>query len=153
MKKATVFLLETIQELLRLLGQKDAKAEVSEDKENEGFLIKIESSDPGPLIGRQGRNLDSLQYLLNLIFWRKAEGKGRIIIDINNYRDEQKERLGRMAHDGVLKVKATNEPVSLPPMSSFERRIIHLALADNPEVETISQDEGPQRHVVIQPKS
>lgn len=152
MEKAEKILLEKIEELLELLDQKDAKVEIKEDKENQIFLVKIESSSPGPLIGRQGRNLSSLQYLLNLIFWRKTEGKGRVIIDINNYRDEQKERLIKMAQDAALKVKAIKQSVSLPPMSSFERRIIHLSLADDQEIETVSQDEGPQRHIVVQPK-
>ncbi len=153
MAKTEDIVSEVVKELLELLNQKKNQFGIEEDKENQALVVKIQSDNPGPLIGRQGRNLDSLQFLLNLILWRRTEGKSsRLIVDINNYRQEQKEKATFIAQEAALKVKTTKKKVYLPPMSAFERRIIHLALGNDPEIETISQDEGPQRHVVVRLK-
>ncbi len=121
------------------------------DGEENQALVGITVENPAGLIGFRGRNLASIQFVLSLIV-RSQIGEGiRVLLDVNNYRSEQKIRLENMVKALVEKVLSTGKPVSLATMSSYERRICHMALADVEGIVSESEGEGEDRHVVIKP--
>ena len=139
------------EDLLAHLGQ-EGEVAVEEDQENQAVKVKIKTDNPGVLIGFHGKTLSAFQLILGLMVYRKLGEWQKIVVDVNGYREEQVERLKKIALNAAQKVKFSGQPVALSPMTSFERRIIHLALNDFAGVETVSEGEGSQRHVVIRPK-
>lgn len=117
--------------------------------ENNVLNISIKGSQMGILIGRRGETLDALQYLTNLAVNRKSEKKVHVILDIEGYRKRREETLIRLARRLAEKVKKTGKKVMLEPMNPHERRIIHTAIQNNPDVTTYSEGEDPYRKVVI----
>lgn len=144
----------TKQLVEEFLGQLEQKGEVvvEEDKENESIMVKIKIEDPGALIGFHGRALSSFQLLLGLMVHQKLKDWIRVIVDVNDYRQEQSERLTQIALNMAQRVKFSGNPAALPPMTPCERRVIHLALAGYEGVETASEGEGESRRVIIKPK-
>lgn len=128
----------------------EAKAKVSE--KDEVIHVQFETDNPGILIGYHGETLSSLQLMLAMMVYRKTGEWTRILINVGDYRERRQESLERMALSAAQKVKFSGESQALPPMSSAERRIVHLALAEDPEVETISEGEGRDRRVIIKPR-
>ena len=122
-------------------------------KEEELAVIHLKSEEPGVLIGYHGQALEAIQQIITLMAFKKFGQWVRILVDIEDYREKRKETLERMAQSAAQKVKLSGQNESFPPMSSFERRIIHLALADHPDVETVSEGEGNQRHIIIKAKA
>ena len=119
----------------------------------DGVVFNLEGENLGILIGKHGQTLDSLQYLVNLTANRgAAEGRVRIIIDIEGYRSRREETLMRLAGHLAEKACRIGEEVHLEPMNRHERKIIHMALQDNRRVSTYSAGEEPRRYVVIAPR-
>jgi spoIIIJ-associated protein len=114
--------------------------------------FNIEGDDLGILIGRRGQTLAALQYVLRLIVGHKTETWVPIIVDAEGYKERRHEALKALALRMADHVKTRGSPFTLEPMPPYERRIVHLALADNPEVYTESIGEGESRKVVIRPK-
>ena len=122
-----------------------------------GFLSKIfkamniefTGEDMGPLIGKRGATLDSLQYLTSLVVNKETDGYMKVKLDTENYRARRKETLENLAKNIAHKVKRIHRPVFLEPMNPYERRIIHSALQNDKYVETHSEGEEPYRKVVI----
>jgi spoIIIJ-associated protein len=114
--------------------------------------FNIEGDDLGILIGRRGQTLAALQYVLRLIVGHKTETWVPIIVDAEGYKERRHEALKALALRMADHVKTRGSPFTLEPMPPYERRIVHLALADNPEVYTESIGEGELRKVVIRPK-
>jgi spoIIIJ-associated protein len=106
----------------------------------------------GLLIGRRGTTLDSLQYLVNLVANKYSDSYIRITLDAGDYRQKRKEALERLASRLAEKVARTRREISLEPMPSHERKIIHGALQSHPHVRTTSRGEEPNRQVVILPR-
>lgn len=124
-----------------------------EIKEEEGaIMIQLTTDEPGILIGYHGQAIQAVQLLLALMGFRKLGEWTRVLVNVGDYREKRQESLTKMAQAIAQKVKFSGTSQSLPPMSSAERRIIHLALADDQEVETVSEDEGRDRHVVVKIK-
>lgn len=117
-----------------------------------GITAQLNTADPGLLIGYHGQNLHAIQHLLNLMIFRKTNEWRRIIVNVNDYWQKRQETLEAMALSIAQKVKFSGEPQSFPPMASAERRIIHIFLAEDPEIETISEGEGKDRCVVVKLK-
>ena len=118
----------------------------------DGFVLDLSGDDMGILIGRRGQTLDSLQYLANLVANRHAGEKVRIFLDTEGYRTRRESALIRLAERMASKAVRYRQKVALEPMSAQERRIIHKALQDDPDVETLSEGEEPYRQLVIFPK-
>lgn len=138
------------KELIKQLGVK-VKMEIAEDKE--GMVhVQLETDDPGILIGYHGETLASIQLILAMMVYRKTDEWTRILVNVGDYRERRRESLERMALSAAQKVKFSGEEHVLPSMTPAERRIVHLALADDPEVTTESEGEGRNRRVVIKPK-
>jgi spoIIIJ-associated protein len=142
---------EISEKLLKLIGL-EAKVVVAEDKENQAIKVDVDTAEPGILIGYHGETLSSLQLLLGIMVSRKAGEWLRVLVNIGDYRQKREEVLKNMALSAAQKAKFSGEPVSLPPLSGSERRIIHLTLADNPSVETQSEGEGEERRVIVKPR-
>lgn len=123
-----------------------------EEKE-ESVLFDLKGEDLGILIGRHGQTLDALQYLTNLAANKNAsEGRIRIVLDVEDYRKRREETLVRLAHRLANKVKRRNQRIVLEPMSRHERKIIHMALQEDPQIATYSEGEEPYRKIVIAAK-
>lgn len=112
-------------------------------------IFNIRGNDLGILIGKHGQTLDALQYLTNLTANRDAESKVRIVLDVEDYRQRRTDTLNRLATRMADNVKRRGEKVVLEPMSSNERKIIHMALQDDQRIVTYSEGEEPYRKIVI----
>jgi spoIIIJ-associated protein len=151
------FAAQMLDHLLELMG---IQADVSiRDPETPGdglgmakAVLDIEGDDLGILIGRRGETLSSLQYLLNLMASRKLGQHLSFTIDVEGYRRRRERQLTTLAHRMAEQVKRTRRPVTLEPMPPNERRIIHLALAEDRQVETASTGEGDTRKIAISPR-
>lgn len=105
--------------------------------------------DLGLLIGRRGESLAALQYVVNLIGSRRFKGQAPVTVDVHHYKRNREEALNALAQRLAARVRENHEPVALEPMPPAERRIVHLALAEDPEVATESVGEGDARKVMI----
>jgi len=139
----------TLSRLLDLLG---IEAEITASQEGETVNLQIETDKSGLLIGYHGETLNALQLITALTSFRQLNQWPKIVIEIGDYRKKRQESLSSLAQSTALQVKTTGLPHALPPMPSFERRLIHLALADDPDIETVSEGEQ-DRHVVIKLKT
>jgi spoIIIJ-associated protein len=114
-------------------------------------VLDISGDDLGVLIGRRGDTLASLQYLVNLIVGRKLKAKSTVGVDVAGYRRRREESLKSLAQHMAERVRETGQLMTLEPMPPNERRIVHLALAQDESVITESIGEGENRKVVIRP--
>jgi len=149
-KKRNETILKLTCELLEKMNFEVEKAFVEdmEGEENQ-VIVGITVNNPAGLIGFRGRNLASIQFVLSLII-RSQVGEGiRVLLDVNNYRNEQKIRLEGMVKNLAEKVLATGKEVSMANMSSYERRLCHMVLAEIEGVTSESEGEGEERHIVI----
>lgn len=142
-----------IEKLISLLG---LEATISpqpqslvEDVEVPPLGFDIQGEDLGILIGRRGQTITSLQYVVRLILSHKTRAQTPVVIDVNGYKQRRYEALRSLALRMAEQVSARKVPFTLEPMPAFERRIIHITLANNPDVTTQSIGEGESRKVVI----
>jgi spoIIIJ-associated protein len=147
---------EVLETLLRMMNV-DATVTVKPTYESsigEGFVcvIDIAGDDLGELIGRRGNTLGSLQFITNLIASRVLNRRIRILVDVEGYRLRRESSLRTLAERMAKRVEETGRPITLESMPANERRIVHLALSENPSVTTSSIDEGEQRRVVVSPQ-
>jgi spoIIIJ-associated protein len=146
---------EILEKLLELMGI-EATVTSSTDfpvEGDDGMLefasLNIEGEDLGILIGRKGQTLSSLQYMVRLILCQQTQEKIPIIIDIEGYKRRRYNALRALAERIAEQVKLWKRPFTLEPMPAFERRIIHLTLANYPGITTESTGTGENRKVVI----
>jgi spoIIIJ-associated protein len=117
------------------------------------IYIEMDSEQSGLIIGKQGKTLEALQFLLNLIVSNKIQSDKKIILDIEGYREKREKALRRLSKDIAHKVIRTGKPWTLEPMNPFERRLIHLTLQNDSRVSTKSEGEGIYRKVKVSPAS
>ena len=115
-------------------------------------VLDIEGEDLGLLIGRRGETLASMQYLLNLMMSRQFGERMSFTVDVEGYRRRRERQLNTLARRMADQVKRTKRPLTLEPMPPNERRIIHMALAEDRYVTTASTGEGDGRKVSINPR-
>ena len=140
-------LLETV---IRYMGMEASVA--SQQHEDGNIHLNVDSPDSAILIGRKGQNLSALQYLLNrMIHSEDEEAPERIIIDVEGYLDRRKTQLEELARETADKAKETGKSQRVKPMPPQERRILHLALQDDPSVKTYSVGSAQMRSVVVAP--
>ena len=139
--------------LMGLLGRMNIEAKIRDLKEGESKVyIEIESkSSSGLVIGRKGKTLESLQFMVNLIVNHKTGSEKKIILDIEDYREKREKALRKMSRDIAHKVIKTGRPWTLEPMNPFERRLIHLTLQNDTRVTTKSEGQGIYRKIKIIP--
>jgi len=131
----------------------EAVVNVEFDAAENELSIDVKAEDMGVLIGKRGQTLDSLQYIVSLAINKDSNEYVKVKLDSENYRLRRKETLENLARNIASKVKRTGRQVSLEPMNSFERRIIHSALQGDPDCETFSEGNDPYRKVVVKPKN
>ncbi len=117
------------------------------------ILLNLHGDGLGILIGKHGRTLASLQYLTNLAAGKLYHHRYFVLLDVENYRIRREQTLTTLALRLADKAKRTGAPVALEPMDPAERRMIHLALQEDPDITTESEGEGSYRHIVILPKA
>ncbi|MCR5566435.1 MAG: protein jag [Clostridiales bacterium] len=139
-----------LMELTKLMGV-DVTIDMGTDAEGNVFGY-INGDTLGILIGRRGETLDAVQYLTSLKVNRGRDGYTRVTLDTENYRAKREDTLIRLANRMANRALRTGRKVSLEPMNPYERRIIHYALQQTDGVDTHSEGEEPNRHVVITQK-
>jgi spoIIIJ-associated protein len=132
-----------------LLGHLQIEFTVEVKKREDQILLNIHCDNENFLIGRRGTTLDAVQYLVNRIANKHAKEKVQVVLDTSDYRLNRKERLQKLALKLSRKVKMTGKPVTVSPMNPHDRRIIHLALQDDPSVKTLSKGTGFMRRITI----
>jgi spoIIIJ-associated protein len=146
--------LETAQsvltEMLRLMGL-DASVEIVSGGET--ARLNVRGNDLGALIGRRGEKLASLQHIVNLIVGRREGQHHRIAIDVENYRGRREEQLRDVADRAAKRVIQTGKIIQLEAMPAIERRVVHMALLENPRIRTQSVGVEPNRRIVVLPAS
>jgi len=121
--------------------------------EREGVVtVTCFGADLGLLIGKHGQTIDAIQYLANAIV-RTEGGAHEVVVDAAGYRARRTATLEAVAERAARRVAATGKEIELDPMTSIERKIVHEALKEDPEVETESEGTEPNRYVVVYPRS
>jgi spoIIIJ-associated protein len=141
----------TLEKLLELLS---FPATVEEHPMDDGILLDVKTEDSGRLIGRQGQTLSDLQYLTNRLLFQQDKESPKVMVDVSGYRAQAREALVKKAKDAAEKVRRWGDVVELEPLSSFDRRIIHNALKDDPDIEThsVEVDGTDKKAVLLRPK-
>ena len=139
---------EVLTELLRLMGL-EASVEIAMGSETS--KLNVQGNDLGVLIGRRGEKLASLQHLVNLIVAKREGQWHRISVDVENYRGRREEQLRDVADRAAKRVIQSGKIIQLEPMPAVERRIVHMALVENPRVRTQSVGVEPNRRIVVLP--
>lgn len=117
----------------------------------EVVVIDIDLPDPQLFIGQNGQTLLEIERLLKMVLCKNLRKSFYVNLDINGYKKKKVEYLKKLANDTAREAVMANEKKILPPMSSYERRIIHDELSQNAEVTTESEGDSLDRHVVIKP--
>ena len=143
--------------LEKLLGLMGVEGSVTSQAEavaggTSSVTLNITGDDLGILIGRRGQTLSSLQYLVRLMVSNETKSREPIIIDIEGYKERRYLALESLARQMAEQVKMQGKPYAFEPMSSFERRIIHVTLTCDPDVTTESVGIGEGRKVILMPK-
>lgn len=126
---------------------------VNYDAENALYQVSLETQNPGLLIGYHGETLSSLQMFLGQHLHQALGEWVNLSLNVNDYRQRRETSVFSLADSVAARVIATGQPHSLPPMPASERRLVHLRLADHPEVATSSEGVGRHRSVIISPKA
>jgi len=127
---------------------------IDEYEGDEGELIlDITGDDLAVLIGRHGKTLDALQFLISSITARTIGYRYPIVVDVEGYKSRQRQKLESLAYSSAKKALSEGRSVKMRPMTPYERRIVHIALKEFNGVETASEGEGSARHVVVIPQN
>ena len=140
---------ETLENILALIP---VETSVIADQIDGNIALNIEGDTSGLLIGRKGKTLDALQFIVNRIVNKTLDRRTRVVVDSENYRQRRRDSLTQMALRMGDKAKRIGKPVTTNPLNPRERRIIHLALKEDGRLNTKSKGEGLLKKVVIFPK-
>src|SRR5690606_2177780 len=132
-----------------LLNIDPAYAVEVEEVNDDEIFIEVYGGDPGKIIGRAGRTLAALEYLTNAVVNRDDAAGVRVNVDVGGYKRRRDARLRETALNAAARVRKGGHAVELDPMSAAERRIVHMALADEPDVFTESSGDGSDRRGVV----
>ena len=143
-------------ELLERLGieaeVRTRQAEAETEGEVPPLILDIRGEKAEVLIGRRGETLAAFQHIVRLLVGRRMVGRFNLVVDVNGYKRQRERSLRRLARRMAEKAVRTGRTVRLEPMPAYERRIVHLALRDHPDVTTESIGEGKRRRVTIIPR-
>lgn len=163
-------ILQTLEEFSKQIGMSVSNIELSKSQDG-AYRVNIETENPNLLIGHHGENLIALQHIIKLMLWKKIEaedakkGKKKVegeesesfgfILDIENYRKRQEENVLKLAEQKGELARKTRKSQSLPPMSAYFRRLIHMHFAQSEykDLETVSVGEGEFRQITIRSKT
>src|SRR6478736_6164249 len=137
----------TLEKLLELLG---FSATVEEQKNEDGITLDVKTDDSGRLIGRQGQTLSDLQYIANRLLFQQDQNAPKLTVDVAGYRSQAREALVKKAKEAAEKVRRWGDIVELEPLSAFDRRVVHQALKDDPDIETQSVEvDGTEKKAML----
>lgn len=145
--------LKSLEEIVKTILEKiddTAKFNVSFDEDH--YQIDIEAENPAILIGFRGENLQSLQFIVSLIFYQQTKLWQPVVVDVGDWRKKREQELVDAALKLAQKAKFSNQAQTISHLIPRERRIIHMALQDHPDVLTESFGDGDDRKLVIKPK-
>jgi len=140
---------ETLENILSLIP---VDTTVSAEQTDGKIALTIEGDKSGLLIGRKGKTLDALQYIVNKVVNKTLEQRTRVVVDSENYRQRRKESLTLLALKMGDKAKRIRKPITTNPMNPHDRRIVHLTLKEDEKLDTKSRGEGLLKKVIIIPK-
>jgi spoIIIJ-associated protein len=140
---------ETLEKILEMIP---VETTVSAQKTNGKIALNIQGDKSGLLIGRRGKTLDALQYIVNKIVNKALDKKLYIVVDSEDYRSRREESLAQLALKMGDKAKKTKKPVTTNLLNPHDRRIVHLTLKEDEDLDTKSRGEGLLKKVVIIPK-
>ena len=141
----------TVDNLLRSMKvSATATPRPQQEGEEDTIELDIEGEDSGLLIGRRGETLRALQFTVNLLVGQST--RGRVILDVEGYRERRYSSLRTLASRVAERVASTGRPITLEPMAPNERRVIHMALAENSRVATESTGMGESRKITVLPR-
>ena len=144
---------EALEQILALIPMETKVSAERSDEPGDGLItLNIEGDKSGLLIGRNGKTLDALQFIVNKIVNKALEKKVRVVVDSENYRQRKIESLTQLALKLGDKAKRIKKPVTTNPLNPHDRRIVHLALKEDEKLDTRSRGEGPLKKIVNMPK-
>ena len=143
--------IEAIQDILKYFNVGEVTIEEYAGDEGE-LILDITGDDLAVLIGRHGRTLDSLQFLISSITSRIVGHRYPIVVDVEGYKARQRQKIEDIALNAADKAVDQDRSIKLRPMTPYERRIVHIALRGDDRVETVSEGEGRARRVVVSPR-
>jgi len=145
---------ETIEEILNRLSTPFRKIRI-EKREDNTYRVNIESEEPSLLIGHHGENMQALQNIVRTILHRKQQDDFNLVVDVDDYRKRQEENVLKLAERKVEAARKTMHAQSLPPMSAYFRRLVHMHLSQPnfKDISTESVGEGDLRYLTIKPKA
>jgi len=135
--------------LENLLRGMNIQARVAVRAVSDPIVLDVETDNGGLIIGRRGETLSALQYLVNVLIGKRTRRWTKVVIDVEHWRDRREETLRALALRQADRVRQQQRPVALDPMPAGERRIIHVTLQDQHDIETHSEGEEPNRRLVI----
>lgn len=119
------------------------------EEDDEKIVIEIESPDSALIIGKKGKNLEALQVIVNVIMNKDSKVWTKVMIDIGDYRKRREKALKKQAIQVARQVSKTKQPHLMEPMNPFERRIVHLELKSDANIDTISEGEGTIKRIRV----
>lgn len=141
---------EVIHKIVGCYGLKPGVEEYEGDESE--IILDIVGDDLGILIGRHGKTLDSLQVVVSAITNRQLERRYPVVVDVSGYKHRRRLKVEEIARRAAERAARQGRPVQLRPMTSFERKVVHMTLRDDRRVGTASDGDEPFRHVVVSPK-
>jgi spoIIIJ-associated protein len=138
--------------LSNVMEKMGIEAQINVNRSGKIVTFQLTGDKLAVLIGKRGQTLNSLQYLTQLVANRYSKYYIQIVVDAENYRSRRKDTLNQLAERLAKQAIRTSKNISLEPMPSYERKIIHAALSKFTELKTYSVGEEPNRHLVISPK-
>lgn len=143
------YLEKYLKEMLVNMG---IEGSITVETDEEKLEAMIMGEDVGVLIGRRGKTLSDMQYIVNIVMRRQFKNLNKMtVIDVENYRARREKTLTQLARNVARKVSQDGYEQALEPMTPQERRIIHIALQDHPGIKTYSAGQEPYRKVIIAP--
>ena len=139
-----------LQDILKYFNVGEVTIDEYEGDDGE-LILDITGDDLAVLIGRHGKTLDALQFLVSAITVRTIGFRYPVVIDVEGYKSRQRQKLESIARSSANRAASQHRSVKLRPMTPYERRLVHIALRDDDRVETASEGEGSARHVIIIP--
>lgn len=139
-----------LEDILKYFNLGEVTIDEYEGDEGE-LILDISGDDLAVLIGRHGKTLDALQFLISSITARTVGFRYPVVVDVEGYKSRQRQKLESLAYSTAKRALSQGRSIKMRPMSPYERRIIHIALREFDGAETASEGEGSARHVVVIP--
>ena len=144
--------IDALQGILKYFDVGEVMIDEYEGDERE-LILDITGDNLAVLIGRHGKTLDALQFIVSAITTRVLGFRYPVVVDVEGYKNRQRQKIESLARSAASRADQQHKAIKLRPMTPYERRIVHIALRDDDRIETASEGEGSSRHVVVLPRS